>query len=392
MSAKYDVIVFGATGFTGRLAAIKLSREAGLKLAIAGRNRSKLEEVARLCSQRPEILVADARDQESVQAMVREGRVIASFAGPFALYGEPVIAACAELGRAYCDISGESPFIREMIDRYQAQAKASGACLIPMSGFDSVPADLLAYTARSEGERHGWRLNKLTQYYHLSGGFNGGTLESALTLAEQKKTRLLQDSNLLIPDPSWLRGPAPSLMPSYEPLLRKWSAFFLMNFVNRAVVRRSFYLKNPEDPSLGAIDYSERILLGRGRAGQLQAYGVSGMLGLIGALTTQRIGRALLRSIGPAAGEGPSESSRQAGFCRGTLIARDDERARVMIKMKAKGDPGNEFTALSAALTALLLAQGKAGMTGFSTPSMALGETLIQALEARGVVFSTDYL
>ncbi len=388
----YDVIVFGATGFTGRLAAIRLAAAPGIKLAIAGRNRSKLEEIAKLCSVQPGIIVADAGDAQSVKAMVNQGRVIANFAGPFALYGEAVIAACAELGRSYCDITGESPFIRDMIDRYQAKALETGACLIPMSGFDSVPSDMLVFLAMGEAERHGWQLTDLKHYVQVGGGFNGGTLESALTMGEQNKTHLLQNPNILIPDPAFARGPRVALAPTYEPLLKRWSAFFFMHFVNAAVVRRSLYLKHPENKDLGKISYSERMLFADGLSGKLQAYAVTSTLGMIGAMTGVGLGRSLLRKLGPSAGEGPSEKSRLEGFYRGTLIARDAERARLMIKMKYKGDPGNEFTCMSAAATAVLLAQGKATMTGFTTPSVAFGTHLIQALEAGGVSFSTDYL
>lgn len=388
----YDVIVFGATGFTGRLAAIRLASETGITFAIAGRNKSKLDEVAKLCAVKPAIIVADAGNAESVRAMVSQGRVIANFAGPFALYGEAVIAACVELGRSYCDITGESPFIAEMIERYQAKALETGACLIPMSGFDSVPSDMLAFLALTEGERHGWRLTKLTHYCQIGGGFNGGTLETALTLGEQKKTNILQNLNSLIPDKDWVRAPRTVLAPTYEPLLKRWSSLFFMHFVNASVVRRSIFLRDPENKNLGKIDYSERMLFPDGTAGKLQAFAMTSVLGLLGAMTGNALGRAFLRKIGPSAGEGPSEKSRLEGFYKGTLIGRDDEQARLMVKMKFKGDPGNEFTCMSAIATAVLLAQGKATMTGFTTPSTALGTTLIQALEARGVVFSTNYL
>ncbi len=392
MEESFDVIVFGATGFTGQLAAKRLATEPGLKLAIAGRNRAKLESIAKDCVHTPAIIIADSDDRESIIAMVRQGRVIANYAGPFALYGEAVVAACAEYGRAYCDITGETPFIRDMIDRYEAKAKASGACLIPMAGFDSVPADILAFIAMEEGERHSWQFNSLTHYYQVGGGFNGGTLATVLTIAEQNKSRLVANTNILIPYKKWQKGPRAVLTPTYEPLLKRWSAPFFMNFINASVVRRSLFLQSPDKPQLGNIDYTERLLLSGGRIGRLKAFAVTGTLGVVGALTTNRLGRQLLRKIGPSPGQGPSEKSRLAGFYRGTLIAREDGQARVIIKMKVKGDPGNQFTALSSAAVALLLAQGKARSTGFSTPSMALGNDLIQALEVRGVVFSTDYV
>jgi short subunit dehydrogenase-like uncharacterized protein len=390
-SNSYDVIVFGATGFTGRLAARRLGEEPHLKLAIAGRNRAKLEEIAASCKHKPAIIVSDAKDKDSVFAMVRQGRVIANFAGPFALYGENVIAACAEYGQSYCDITGESPFIRSMIDRYQVKAVESGACLIPMSGFDSVPGDLLSYLAMNEAERHGWRLSEMKHYYQVGGGFNGGTLETALNMAESKQTAMMQNDNVLIPNSSWANGAKPDLGPSYEPLIKKWSSLFFMNFVNTAVVRRSLFLRFPDKPAIGKISYQERMLVPKGPGGKAKAYAITAALAGVAAMTSNPIGRMVLRKLGPSAGEGPSEKAIREGFYRGTLIGREEGRPRVMIKMKAKGDPGNEFTVLAAATTALLLAEGKALMTGFVTPSTGLGDALVQALEAKGVSFSTEY-
>lgn len=390
-TSSYDVIVFGATGFTGRLAALRLSEEPNLKLAIAGRNKAKLEEIAASCKHKPAVLVADAKDKDSVFAMVKKGRVIANFAGPFALYGENVIAACAEYGHSYCDITGESPFIRTMIDRYQTKALETGACLIPMSGFDSVPGDLVVFLAMNEAERHGWRLTEMKHYYQVGGGFNGGTLETALNMAENKQTQVMQNDNLLIPDPSWASGEKADYGPTYEPLIKKWSSLFFMNFVNTAVVRRSLYLRFPDKPAIGRISYQERMQVPKGPGGKAKAYAITAALGAVAAMTTNPIGRMVLRKLGPSAGEGPSEKAIREGFYRGTLIAREDGRPRVMIKMKAKGDPGNEFTVLAAATTALLLAEGKALMTGFVTPSTGLGDALVQGLEARGVSFTREY-
>ncbi|RZA15406.1 MAG: hypothetical protein EOP10_26440, partial [Proteobacteria bacterium] len=231
-SPRYDIIVFGATGFTGRLAAIALSAYPEIKLAIAGRNSKKLEEVASLCSERPGIVIADASDAKSIRSMVEQGRVIASFAGPFSLYGEAVIASCADLGRAYCDITGESPFIASMIERYAARARETGACLIPMSGFDSVPGDVLSFLALEEGQRHAWDLKELTHYYQIKGGFNGGTLHSALIMGEQDLGAVMSDANILVPDKSWAPNKKASLKPLYEPFLKRWSAPFFMDPIN----------------------------------------------------------------------------------------------------------------------------------------------------------------
>ncbi|MBC7659113.1 MAG: saccharopine dehydrogenase NADP-binding domain-containing protein [Chitinophagaceae bacterium] len=390
----HDIVVFGATGFTGRLATLKLASDPSLHLAIAGRNRKKLEDLQKECAHKPAIIDADSKDKGSITAMVRQAKVVANFAGPFALYAEPVIAACSELGRAYCDITGETPFIRDMIDRYEHVAQATGACLIPMAGFDSVPADVMSYIALEEASRHGWDVDDLKHYYRVKGGFNGGTLLSVLTMAEQKKNKHLIDSNILIPDKKWAHNPKVEFKPTFEPFLKRWSAPFLMNSINTAVVRRSIYLRNPESRDSQNIAYTERSLLSKGRSGNLAAYGVIGALGIMDVMTGNGIGRAILRKLGPSAGQGPSEKSRKEGFYRGTLIAREKARPRLTVKMKASGDPGNEFTVLCATTIAKLLVKTEKTRTvrGFQTPTSALGDPLIAALEAGGVTITTAYV
>lgn len=392
MQDAFDIVVFGASGFTGRLAAQRLSEKTNLRLAIAGRSRSKLEQIAATCKRRPEIIIADADQPSSIRKMVEAAKVLANFAGPFSLYGEPVIAACAELGRAYCDISGETPFVRDMIDRYETTAQKNKATLVPMSGFDSVPAELLSFMALREAEQNAWHCDSLTHYYQLHGGFNGGTLATALTLAEQHKIDALNDRNILIPDPHWDRGPRISFAPEFDPVLNRWSAPFLMHAVNAAVVRRSLYLADPARPERGRIAYRERMLLGRGWKGRAQAYALTGSLATFGVLSEHGLGRSLLRKLGPAPGEGPSEKSRRSGFYRGSLIAFEKDRPRLLVKMEAKGDPGNVLTVLFATETARLLGEGQAKSVGFTTVSRAFGNSLIQRLEKEGVAFSSQIL
>lgn len=392
MQNAFDIVVFGASGFTGRLAAKLLSDSTSLKIAIAGRSQAKLEKIAASCQRRPEIIIADSSDPASIHKMVESSKVIANFAGPFALHGEPVMKACAELGKAYCDITGETPFVREMIDKYEATANKNGATIIPMSGFDSVPAELLTHIALKESEKKNWHPDEMTHYYQLQGGFNGGTLASALNMAETQQTEKLNDRNILIPDPRWERGPRISYSPEYEPLLKRWSAPFFMHPVNSAVVRRSLYLSDPGKPEKGRISYRERMLLGDGIAGRAQAYAVTGTLAAVGAMTENSIGRSVLRKLGPNPGEGPSDKSRSKSFYRGRLVVKEKNQPRLLVKMDGKGDPGNELTVLFATETAKLLLEGREKTKGFTTVSQAFGEELIQRLKNKGVEFSSETL
>lgn len=193
MQTKFDLIIYGATGFTGQLAAQYMMRRGiadHLRIAIAGRNLQKLEALQKSCEIKPAILIADSTQVTSIVQMVQQTKVILSLAGPFALYGEPVIAACAKFGVDYLDITGETPFIRSMIKRYQKQALETGARLIPFSGFDSIPADLSVYLGLAAARDRNIELDEMCFYYQIKGGFNGGTLASALNMAEHPSKQL----------------------------------------------------------------------------------------------------------------------------------------------------------------------------------------------------------
>ncbi|MCX6129499.1 MAG: saccharopine dehydrogenase NADP-binding domain-containing protein [Proteobacteria bacterium] len=396
MKTEFDLIVFGATAFTGRLAAQYLlspSDRAPLRIALAGRNLKKLEDLALQCQVKPQIIYADSSDQASIDTMVARTRCVLSFAGPFSLYGEPLIAACARLGRDYLDITGETPFIRQMIERYQNLAESTGARLIPFSGFDSVPADLCMHLARSASQSRGISLDDFSFYYQLQGGFNGGTLASALHMAESAEGRQLFNPNALILDARWPKGPRSAMGPSFEAVLQRWSFPFFMNPVNRAVVRRSAWLLAPADQTAARFGYEERLLVGRS-LGALQAGLGTGLLAGFGFLTGSKAGRSILNALGPKPGEGPSAERRKHGFFRGQLIGRSQNLAKIIIRMQGEGDPGNELTIRMACESARLAAENlfKTEQKGFLTPSVAFADDLVQRLGHAGFRFETQWL
>lgn len=390
MQAEFDVIVYGATGFTGRLAAEYLTRPGqGLKVAIAGRSADKLNAIAAQCASTPGIVIADSAKQSSIIEMVKRTRVIANFAGPFSLYAEPVIAACAGYGRHYCDITGETPFIKKMIRGYHASAVSTGACLIPFAGFDSVPAELTSFLALEHARAESYSLSEMVHYYQIRTGLNGGTLASAIAMAEQNSGRELFDPNVLIPDSRWPRGRRPSLRPRYEPALGRWSSPFIMGPVNSAVVRRSAYLRGDKEP----FHYEERMLFGDSWKGRLQSEAGTLALGAFGLVTGTPIGRKLAKRFGPQPGEGPDAKQRQSHFYRGRLIARSGEQAKLKVTMEAQGDPGNETTITFASEVARLLAADQQGaIKGFSTPSVAFAHALIERLREAGMSFRVESL
>ena len=233
---EFDVVLYGATGFTGRQTVRYFAKFAppDLRWAIAGRNPTKLQA---LNSGVP-VIVADSSDQAAIDKMVQRTRVLLTTAGPFARYGTGIVDACVRFRTHYCDITGETPWVRDLIDRYQDKASADGTRLIPFCGFDSVPSDLGAMLIAGA---LGPQTATVTAFFQLAGGINGGTLASALNMAESGGDKLMHDPFLLSPEtkrpPQELeRDPTAA---TFDERSRTWLAPFVMSPVNTRVVRRS---------------------------------------------------------------------------------------------------------------------------------------------------------
>jgi short subunit dehydrogenase-like uncharacterized protein len=198
----YDVVLYGASGFVGRQTVAYFARHAGrLRWALAGRNARKLE-LARGDAVAG-LIVADAADGNALAALAAQTKVVLSTAGPFALYGSALVAACAEQGTHYCDITGETPWVREMIDRHHAQAAEDGTRIVPCCGFDSVPSDIGALLVADAVKREsGQRCARIKACHSIRGGLNGGTLASLLNIAEAGELDRLADTFGLNPQGS----------------------------------------------------------------------------------------------------------------------------------------------------------------------------------------------
>ena len=390
MTKEFDLIIYGATGFTGKLAAKYVTaknKSENLKIAIAGRNRKKLEEVLNSCEVKPKIIVADSTKPETIDEMVKKTKVILSFAGPFTLYGEPIIAACAEHGVDYLDITGETLFIRSMIEKYQDLAKKTGATLIPFSGFDSVPADLSMFLAMKEAKFKNLKLDEYQFYYKARGGFNGGTLATALHIAKYKDKRDLYDPNLLVLDGKWPKIKADvNLKPYLEKYFDSWAIPFFMSPINTAVVKRSAWLNAKLGDDQGKFRYSELLLMGK----YWKAFLGVLTLATFGLLTKSSFGRKIIAKLGPKPGEGPSDEVRNNGFFKGQLLGKSDSKPKLVVSIESKGDPGNNITVALAVESALLAAQDSYvnNLKGFVTPSIAFGDKLVARLKDAGFKFS----
>lgn len=392
-----DLVVVGATGFTGRQAAAYLAAHgpAGLRWALVGRDEVRLRAVrdglGPAHAQR-ECIVVDTQDVAAVQALVARTRVVLTTVGPYAQYGEPLLAACARQGRHYVDITGETPWVRRMIDRYHDEAQQTGARIVPFCGFDSVPSDLGAWMlAEHQRQRGGAPLAQVLGLFRARGGFNGGTLASALGMMERGDGRTVAQSDLLNAPGASGVYPRDQRGPVFVPEAETWSAPFFMEAVNTRVVRRSASLLagGPQDPG-PAFSYREAMATGPGLSGRLLASGLTLSLGAFGLLMSGTWGRGLVRRLAPAPGQGPDEQTMDRGFFRVDLWAHTVDGASLRGRIEGQGDPGNRCTVRMLCEAALCLGLEEAALpagAGILTPATGLAGPYLARLRAAGMRF-----
>jgi short subunit dehydrogenase-like uncharacterized protein len=394
----FDVVLYGATGFVGRQTARYFADHAPPKLrwALAGRSADKLAALGqRLGASPPGVIAADAADAGALDTLAAQARVVLSTAGPFARYGSELVAACVRHGTHYADITGETPWVRRMIDEHHAAAAANGTRIVPGCGFDSVPSDLGAWlVAKALREQHGERCASVKAAFSLRGGLNGGTAASLMNLLDEGAAGELDNPFLLNPP-----GSAPADLSAHrDPLgalhdadFDAWLAPFAMGPINTRVVRRSAALL--ADVGLFAEDfrYQEYLRIGRGPAAALAASGVA--VGMAGGRTALAIAplREIAKRFIPAPGEGPSQRTMDQGSFRCELIGVGERGTVVRGRIAGKGDPGNRATTVFVCESALALAvdgkklPGGAKLGGVLTPSVAMGEVLAARLRAAGM-------
>jgi short subunit dehydrogenase-like uncharacterized protein len=398
----FDLVLFGATGFTGRLTAEYLAKKRpGLRWALAGRSRDKLERVrGELAAIDPALsdlplVVGDSLDPASVEAMVRRTRVVCTTVGPYDRYGGPLVAACAEHGVHYCDLTGEPQFIRAMIDAHHERAAATGARIVHCCGFDSIPSDLGVLMLHEHLKASGQRLAAAhLRVLKLKGGPSGGTVASVLGVADRFRDpegrRMIFDPYALNPagaprgdDRRDLDGPR------RDPDTGHWAAPWLMAAINARVVRRSNALL---DFAYGRdFRYDEAIDVGSGPLGFARAAAVSAAMGGFAAAALFPPTRALIDRIVPASGEGPSPEARERGSFRIAIRGETARGERIIGRVEGKGDPGYAATAVMLGESALCLSLDELpARGGVLTPASAMGMTLMDRLRAAGMTFRVE--
>ncbi len=393
----YDVILYGATGFVGKQTVQYFANYAStseIRWAIAGRDRQKLESVKAQVgagANSAEILVADSQNQSAVDEMVAQTHVLLNTAGPFALYGTPIVDACVRSRTHYVDITGETPWVKTLITHYHEQAAAEGTRIIPFCGFDSVPSDLGTYLiVRYIEQELGAECMEVKAYFQGVGGFNGGTMASALNLHESGQWEEVSEPFLLNPPGTYSQAEFQRNLdpeyPYYDQDLKTWSAPFFMGPVNTRVVRRSKALYDQwENPYGSEFTYQEYMKFDEPLA-WFQATGVTAVMGLFGTMMEQSMLHPLFKSLIAKPGSGPSEKTMNEGWFRCELLGKASNGRLVKGLIQNQGDPGNRATVKFLCESALTLAldqdtlPGGRSRGGILTPATGLGDALANRL------------
>lgn len=386
MKREFDIIVFGATSFVGRLTTEYLAKHhSDLNIAIAGRNWGKLQTLGVPFTP----LKAEAANKAELTELASKTTVLISTVGPYTRYGDFVIDACSEHGTHYVDLCGEALFLRRVIDRWHGKTDAK---IVPSCGFDSVPSDM--------GMLNLWLKSGKAQFTEvvmsvdrLQGGMSGGTIDSMREVSKDAKRMpkggaILHSPYTLSPDreaePDL--GEQPDLVAQYQPLLHQWAGPFFMSMFNTRVVRRANALTGYRYGS--ALRYQEVVPTGAGLAGKAKAKALLGVIGAgYAAIMNDKLRKPLARFI-PEPGEGPQDLD-SGGFLVTHHGVTTDGRY-VTGRISADGDPGYKVTAMMLAEAAVTLATSKElpASSGVLTPATGIGEPYLHALKAHGLAIS----
>src|SRR6056297_2220934 len=396
---EFDLVLLGATGFTGQLVAEYLLQRHGVgdafKWALAGRSQAKLEQVRAGLGEGAKdlpLLVADSHDRTSLDALVARTRAVCSTVGPYALHGSDLVAACAASGTDYCDLTGEVPWMRKMLDAHASAAQASGARLVHCCGFDSIPSDLgvwfLQQQAHTKLGKYMTRVRLGVQA--LKGKMSGGTAASMLNIIESSRSdaeiaRIVKNPYALCPEEFRQGTRQPYVKgPTFDDDLNAWLAPFVMAAINTRIVHRSHALQ--DRPWGDDFKYDEAMMTGSGFAGRRRAWSWSAALGAFALGSSFGPTRSLLKKrFLPKPGEGPSPEEQEKGFYRLLFDGHTADGKRIQVRVTGDRDPGYGSTSKMLGEAAVSLAQElprDALPGGFWTPSTALAKVLKPRLEA----------
>ena len=389
-SSKFDIVVYGATGFTGQLVAEYLaSRYAGkadLKWAMAGRSLDKLASVRDAIGAPADtvLIAADAGDPVSLKAMIDQTRSVLTTVGPYQLYGSELVAACAASGTDYFDLCGEPVWMRQMIDAHQAAAQSSGARIVFSCGFDSLPFELgVLFLQQTAKKVLGAPVSRVKgRVRNMKGTFSGGTAASikatfAAAAKDLSLVAMLKNPFVLTPGFEGPKQP-PGNKPLFDEDLGMWTAPFVMATINTRNVHRSNLLMG--FPYGKDFVYDEMVLTGPGEKGEANAK-------LVVAANMEMGGPG-----GPKPGEGPSKEQRDNGLYDLLFVGLAEGGRQVRVAVRGDRDPGYGSTSKMISECAICLLRDTPEVPGgIWTPGAAMGDRLIKRLvDHAGLTFDVE--
>jgi short subunit dehydrogenase-like uncharacterized protein len=411
---EFDIVIYGATGFVGKLTAEYLAKAGGdARIALAGRSPQRLAAVRATLGEAAQswpILEADASSPASLDAMAARTRVVITTVGPYSRYGLPLVAACAAAGTDYADLTGEAMFVRKSIDDFHKQAIDTGARIVHACGFDSVPSDMSVYALfrRAEQDGEGELLDTNFVVRGFSGGASGGTLASMVEVlrassSDPETRKLLADPYTLAQD----RGAEPELGPQPDMPWRRgreiapelsglWAMAFVMASYNTRIVRRSNAML---DYAYGRrFRYAEYMSVGPSplapAISAVVTAATNGSLAVAGRLF-RFLPRKLVERVMPKPGTGPSDEARENGWYKVETYTTTTSGARYIATMSQSGDPGYKATSVMLGECGLALALDRDGLPeryGVLTPAAAMGDALLARFPAAGIVLEAARL
>jgi len=406
-----DIVLYGATGFVGKLTAQYLAKAGGTaRIGLAGRSAERLLAVRETLGDAAKdwpLITADAASPSSLNDMAAKARVVVTTVGPYTKYGLPLVAACAAAGTDYADLTGETMFVRESIDTYHKQAVDTGARIVHACGFDSIPSDLTVYALFEQARKDGTGELGETNFVlrAMAGGVSGGTIASMMEVmatasSDPEARRAMNDPYTLTTD----RAAEPDLGHQSDTPWRRgreiapelggvWTGAFAMGAPNARIVRRSNALL---DWAYGnRFRYAENMSVGSSVvapvAAALGTAANAAILGL-GSRYFNKLPRGVLERIAPSPGTGPSERARENGHYRVETYTTTTSGARYRTTMAQRGDPGYKATSVLLGECGLALALDRdrlSDLRGVLTPAAAMGDVLLTRLPAAGATLNT---
>ena len=392
---EFDIIIWGASGFTGRLVAEYMLQKYGangsVKWAMGGRNAEKLAGIQKdLGAEEIPLVIADSQKMDTLEGMVQRTKVICTTVGPYAQYGSPLVEACVKHQTDYCDLTGEVQWMRKMIDQHQEAAQANGTRIVHTCGFDSIPSDMGVYFLQKKAkERTGEYCQQIKlRVKAMKGEMSGGTyasLSNVLVEAEKDKSiyKTLFNPYGLNPKGTQKGKDGEDLKAVvFDEDAKSWIAPFIMSTINTRVVRRSHALQGflyGKD-----FQYDEAMMTGAGFSGRGKGMMLLMGMGVMMSAKPNSFLRNTMNRFLPKPGEGPSKEKRESGFYKMLLIGKLADGTLIQGSVTGDRDPGYGSTCKMLAESAVCLALDKdktPKVAGMLTPAVAFEDVLLKRLE-----------